>query len=155
MFRFERGRLPARADGRAGRDGRHPGFRRDRGGRWLARSWPAWRPRCNGVRCVNTAAMARRCTSRFICMVDSTPRRPPSAAASAWPGAWAAGCCSISAADRPGRGRGAQAARGARVAQHLRSAYAGELDLTEVLAPEQVRRFARRATGEKFLIRPC
>lgn len=45
-----------------------------------------------------------------------------------------------------------------RVARELRttfrSHYAGELSLTEALAPEQVRRYAQRATGEKFLIRP-
>ena len=45
-----------------------------------------------------------------------------------------------------------------RVARELRSTfrsqYAGELSLTQALAPEQVRRYAQRATGEKFLIRP-
>jgi len=45
-----------------------------------------------------------------------------------------------------------------RVARELRSTfrshYAGELSLTQALAPEQVRRYAQRATGEKFLIKP-
>lgn len=45
-----------------------------------------------------------------------------------------------------------------RVARELRSTfrshYAGELSLTQALAPEHARRYAQRATGEKFLIRP-
>ncbi len=56
-----------------------------------ARSWSRWRPRSTKPP-RPTAATARTRTSRSISMAASTPARSSCRAASAWPGASAAGC---------------------------------------------------------------
>ena len=65
------------------------------GGTLAGRSCRAWR-RPSTAMPRSTAAMDRRCTSRSTCTACSTPGPPRSPAASAWPGASAAGCCSPS-----------------------------------------------------------
>jgi NADPH:quinone reductase len=123
------------------------------GGKLAGRSSPAWKRRSTAMP-RSTAATDRRCTSRSTCTACSTPARPSWCATSAWPGAWAAGCCSRSCR-RSGRRR---AALRERVAAELKTTFASHytrtVSLAEALSAEAIAVYAKRATGEKFLIDP-